>query len=72
MGPSNIPAWALKDCSNILAEPLCFLINAFINEGIFPEHLKRAHVTPILKKGNSEDPNNYRPISITCALSKMF
>ena len=50
LGPSNIPAWALKDCSNILAEPLSFLINAFITEGLFPEHLKRGHITPILKK----------------------
>ena len=72
LGPFNIPAWALKDCSNIFAEPLCFLINAFITEGAFSEHLKRARITPILKKGNSEDPNNYRPILIICALSMIF
>ena len=72
LGPYNIPAWALKDCSNVLAEPLCFLINAFNTEGIFPEHLKRAQVTPILKKRKSDDPNKYRPISTACARSNIF
>ena len=33
LGPSDIPAWALKDCLNLLAEPLCFMINASIEEG---------------------------------------
>ena len=72
LGPSNIPAWALKDCLNLLAEPLCFMINAFIEEGKFPEHLKQAHVIPIYKKGDNEDPDNYRPISITSSLAKVF
>ena len=56
----------------MIAEPLCFLINAFLNEGKFPSDLKQAHVCPIFKKGDTEDPNNYRPISITSALSKIF
>ena len=72
LGPSNIPAWALKDCLNLLAEPLCFMINAFIEEGKFPEHLKQAHVIPIYKKSDNEDPDNYRPISITSSLAKVF
>ena len=72
LGPSNIPAWALKDSISVIAEPLCFLINAFLNEGKFPSDLKQAHVCPIFKKGDTEDPNNYRPISITATLSKVF
>ena len=72
LGPSNIPAWALKDCMNIVAEPLQFLINAFIFEGSFPQQLKQAHITPIFKSGDAENPKNYRPISITSALAKIF
>ena len=72
IGPHSIPAWVLKDCRNVMAEPLCYLINAFIIEGKYPNHLKHALVTPIYKKGDREDPCNYRPISITPALSKIF
>ena len=72
LGPSNIPAWALKDCMNIVAEPLQFPINAFIFEGSFPQQLKQAHITPIFKSGDAENPKNYRPISITSALAKIF
>ena len=55
---------------NIIVEPLCYLINAFLYEGKYPNHLKRAFVIPILKRGDSEKPKKYRPISITSALSK--
>ena len=71
-GPSKIPAWAIKDAKAALAEPLCYLINHFITEGKFPEDPKKACVTSLFKKGNPEDPLNYRPISATSALSKIF
>ena len=32
VGPSKIPAWAIKDAKAALAEPLCYLINQFIKE----------------------------------------
>ena len=53
VGPSKIPAWAIKDAKAALAEPLCYLINQFITEGKFPEDLKKACVTPLhsSKKG---------------------
>ena len=72
LGPSEVPAWALKDCLNILAEPLCDLVNTFIQEGRFPNHLKQAYKIPVYKKGDCEDPNSYRRISVTAALAKIF
>ena len=72
LGLSNIPAWALKECLNLLAEPLCFMTNAFIEEGKYQEHLKQAHVIPIYKKGDNEDPDNYRPISIKSSLANVY
>ena len=72
IGTSKIPTWALKDAMNVTAEPLTFLIKAFPEKGIFPNHLKQAFDIPIFKKGDCEEPNNYRPIPITPALSKIF
>ena len=40
-----------------LAGPLTNVINASINDGIFPDQWKEAIVVPILKKG---DPNNLK------------
>ena len=72
LGPSKFPAWALKNAQSVLAEPLCFMINEFISESSFPTDLKKALVSPLYKKGNTEDPTNYRPISVTGALAKIF
>ena len=71
-GPSAIPAWAHKDSSSAIAKHLCFVFNKFIEEGKFPRELKAAEVTPIYKKGDPLDAENYRPISITGPLAKVF
>ena len=33
-----------------------------LSSGIFPTEMKTACVTPVHKKGNQDDVNNYRPI----------
>ena len=68
----NIPARALIDSSDGLAEPLTFLKNAFLEEGLLSIHFKQAYVIPIFRKGDCEDPCNYRHISRTPALSETF
>ena len=70
--PSLIPAWALRDAREHIVEPLCFLFNQFLTVQRFPDHLKRAHVLPLFKKDDPEDPIIYRPISLTGALAKVF
>ena len=63
LGSSLIPAWALKDLREHIVEPLFFLFNQFLTEQRFPDDLKLAHVLPLFKKDDPEDPINYRPIS---------
>ena len=48
-----------------------FLINLIIQTSVFPDCLKIARVTPIFKKGEKTNRNNYRPISILSAISKI-
>ena len=49
LGPSSIPAWALKDSRSIIATHLCFIFNEFIKIEKFPNSAKLADVTPIFK-----------------------
>lgn len=47
------------------------LINLIFKEGIFPDCLKKAAVTPIPKKGNTNVIENFRPISVMPIFSKV-
>ena len=71
-GSSTIPAWALIDGAHILAEPICLIFNGFLKQNKVPSLLKFLNITLIHKKGDTETPLNYRPISMTPALSKVL
>ena len=71
-GPNSVPTNILENFSDNLCDPICELINLSFQEGSFPKALKTASVTPVFKKGNSLECNNYRPISLTSNLSKLL
>ena len=48
------------------------LFNNSVLEGIFPECFKTAKIIPIFKSGYSNSTVNYRPISMSPFLSKIF
>ena len=47
-------------------------MNECIKSCTFPQCFKIAKVTPLYKKGDKKDPQNYRPISLLSSLSKIF
>ena len=71
-GYDEMPASIMKQLINNYAEPLTYLINQSISQGIFPEELKLAKVLPIFKCEDEQLVQNYRPISILPFFSKVF
>lgn len=56
----------------IILIPLTNLINLCIINNVFPDVLKLARVVPIHKKGSTDIPANFRPISIIPIFAKIF
>ena len=42
------------------------------SNGIFPDLLKTSNAIPVFKRGENQDYNNYRPISLISNLSKLM
>ena len=51
---------------------LARVINKSFQDGIFPEQMKLARVTPIHKDGSKSKVGNYRPISLLNSFSKIY
>ena len=70
-GIDNIPVRVIKDSLPTTLPVITSLINASFPRGIFPGSWKLAVVSPILKDGNHEEPNNNRPISLAHSFESM-
>ena len=80
-GPDMIPARLLKECAGDLAPismhrrpcPIMAIIfNKSLQTGTVPEDWKTANVSAVFKKGQRNNPANYRPVSLTCLCCKML
>ena len=69
---SDIPIRIIKDNVDIFADFLCETVNCTIKTSNFPSCLKLADITPLHKKGRKDNKYNYRPVSISPTLSKIF
>lgn len=69
-----LPHWLLRSLSKELAPFVTNLINVCLHTGYVPVELKKAMVTPVLKKPSLEptEPNNYRPISNLPSIDKIL
>ena len=69
-----IPTFILKKFSDVLAPSITKLVNMSLALGVFPDEMKLALVTPLLKKPtlSPEELDNYRPVSNLSFLSKLI
>ena len=71
-GLDGISVRFLRDGAEVIAAPLCHVINMSLTSGVVPAGMKDARVTPLFKKGSRLDCGNYRPVSILNVLSKIL
>ena len=69
---SDIPTKVIKSNSDIFTDALYSEFNRSLETSVFPPSMKLANVTPVHKKGNRSEKDNYRPVSILPNLSKVF
>ena len=81
--PDNIPSIFFKQFSYELSIPLTILFNKTLSAGVCPDIWKVSYIVPIFKKGDPSNSfitiyttiyfiENYRPISITSIMSRVF
>jgi hypothetical protein len=68
-----LPTHLLKDCLEALAPAITNVVNLSLAESTFPQEMKQALVTPLIKKPtlNKEVLSNYRTVSNLSFLSKV-
>ena len=71
-GPDKLPAIILKQCKENIAYPIYKIWRKSLDTGDIPDTLKEQGIVPIFKKGNKSCPANYRPVSLTSHLIKLF
>ena len=71
-GVDGISPVLLKYIKHEIGKPVTLILNQCLTTGIFPDKLKIANVVPIYKSDDENIFNNYRPISILPALSRVF
>ena len=71
-GPDNISCWVLKEAATVIAPFLHYIFTLSMQTGHVPSDWVTANVTPVFKKGNRNEPSNYRPISLTSVPCKIM
>ena len=71
-GPDGIGPTLLQELVNEVASPLATVMRKTLEDGSMPADWQTANVSPIFKKGQKNNPGNYRPVSLTSVCCKML
>ena len=71
-GPDKFPSVILAECKEILADPISRMWQNSMDTGQIADLFKLQCITPVFKKGSKAIAANYRPVSLTSHLIKIF
>ena len=71
-GHDGVSTKFLKETINNIIQPITHIINKSLCTGIFPDQMKIAKVIPIYKSSDQCNLQNYRPVSLLSAFSKIL
>uniref|UniRef100_A0A1I8C1E2 Reverse transcriptase domain-containing protein n=1 Tax=Meloidogyne hapla TaxID=6305 RepID=A0A1I8C1E2_MELHA len=70
--PDSIPYILLKKCAFTLSPVISDLFRLILDEGEIPEIWQKSIIIPLFKKGDRTLADNYRPISLTSTICRVF
>ena len=71
-GPDDLSPRLLAELKEELCHPVTKIMKASFDTGVVPDDWKTANVCPIFKKGSKSQIGNYRPVSLTSQICKLY
>ncbi|MFZ2537385.1 MAG: reverse transcriptase family protein, partial [Oscillospiraceae bacterium] len=71
-GLDTLPSWFLKLAAPSIAEPIAYLFNLSLMQSVVPLQWKVGIITPVAKTSNPVNCQDFRPISVTPILARLF
>ena len=70
--PDGINYKMLKSSINVISPHILELFRISLDSGKIPSIWKKSIIIPLFKKGEKSNPENYRPISLTCCTCRVM
>lgn len=71
-GKDSITNEILKCYADVLIDPIQNIFNSILKNNVLPKQWHTSIIKLLHKKGCQKDVNNYRPITLSCCLYKLF
>ena len=71
-GVDELSPRILTELKDEICHPVTVIMKSSFDTGVVPDDWRTANVTPIFKKGNRNKVENFRPVSLTSQIGKLF